>query len=183
MKNIVVVTFDEPSRALEGLTELERLDDAEAVKLRAAAVVERRPDGTWRMADETEHPTFAGTITGGLIGSLLGALTGPLGLLLGGTAGLLAGELVDVTEDEASDIILEAMIARIPAGTTALVADVDEPVTDTVDAVMDKLGGQVTRWPRAEVEAELEAAAEATEAGRRETRRIFHRIKQTAGRA
>ena len=117
------------------------------------------------------------------LGGLLGALTGPLGLLLGATAGALAGEVVDVTEDEVSELILDAMIARIPPGTTALLADVEERATDTLDAVMDKPGGRITRWPRADVEAELEGAEEATEAGRREARRIFHRTKTKAGTA
>jgi uncharacterized membrane protein len=181
VENIVVVTFDEPSGAHQGLTELRRLDDSGAVKVRAVTVVERRPDGVWRIADEVEHPRFVGTVTGGIIGTLLGALTGPLGFLLGATAGVLAGEVIDVTEDEASELILEAMIARIPPGTTALLADVDEPTTDALDAAMEKFGARITRWDRGEVEAELEGAGEATEAGRRETRRIFHRLKEKAG--
>jgi uncharacterized membrane protein len=180
VENIVAVTFDEPGAALQALNELQRLHESEALKARAAAVLERRPDGTWRIADATQHPSFAGTVTGGLLGAILGALTGPLGLLLGGTAGLLAGELIDVTEDEAEELILEAMINRIPPGTSALLADVDEP-PDTLDAIMEKLGGRIMRWPRADVEAELEAAAEAAAAGRRESRRIFHLRKQKAG--
>jgi uncharacterized membrane protein len=183
VENIVVVTFDELNGALQGLSELRRLDDAGALTARAAAVVERRPDGTWRIVDEEEHPSFAGTVTGGLVGAVLGALTGPLGLLLGGTAGLLAGELIDVTEDQESEIILESMMARIPPGTTALVADVQESVPDTLDAVMEKLRGRVTRWARADVEAELKAAAEATRIGGQETRRLFHRMKEKAGTA
>jgi uncharacterized membrane protein len=178
VENVVFVSFDDPNAALKALTELLRLHDAEALKVHTAAVVERRPDGTWRIADETEHPAFGGTLAGGLVGALVGALTGPVGLLLGATAGLLAGELVDVNKDEADELILEAMIGKVPPGTTALLAEVDEPVPDTLDAVMQKLGGRVTRWPRKEVEAELEAAAEADEANRRETRRIFHRWKE-----
>jgi uncharacterized membrane protein len=181
VENIVAVTFDEPGAAIQALNELQRLHESKALKVGTAAVLERRGDGTWRVAHETEHPTFAGTITGGLLGAILGALTGPLGLLLGGTAGLLAGELIDVTEDEAEELILEAMINRIPPGSTALLADVDEPVPDTLDAIMGKLGGRIMRWSRADVEAELEAAAEATDAGRRESRRIFHLKKEKAG--
>jgi uncharacterized membrane protein len=181
VENIVAVTFDEPGAAIHALNELQRLHESEALKVRTAAVLERRGDGTWRVADKEEHPTFAGTITGGLVGAILGALTGPLGLLLGGTAGLLAGELVDVTEDQAEELILEAMINRIPPGSSALLAEVDEPVPDTLDAVMEKLRGRVMRWSRADVEAELEAAAEAAEAGRRECRRILHLRKERAG--
>jgi uncharacterized membrane protein len=52
MENIVIATFDDTNAALRGLRELQQLDDAEKLKLRDAAVVERRADGTWRIADE-----------------------------------------------------------------------------------------------------------------------------------
>ena len=178
MENVVIVTFDEPGQAAQALSELQRLDDSRAVDLRAAAVLQRGEDGTWRIADETEDPTFVGTITGGLIGALLGALTGPVGLLLGGTAGLLAGELIDVTEDKEDELILDAMISHVPPAAAALVAEVDEPTTETLDAVMEKLGGQVMRRPRAEVEAELRSTAEATRKIGRDSRGILRRLKR-----
>jgi uncharacterized membrane protein len=181
MENIVIVTFDDANAALEGLRELQQLDDAGKLRLRNAAVVERRPDGTWRIADEDEVADFHATIAGGLVGTLVGVLAGPLGLLLGAAAGLLAGEVIDVTEDEARELIHEAMIRRVPPGTTALVGDVDEPASHPLDGPMATLGAQITRWPRAEVQIELESAAEATEAGRQASRRILHRRKARAG--
>ena len=180
MENIVIATFDDTNTALQGLRELQQLDDAGKLRLRDAAVVERRPDGTWRIADEAEEPAFGATVAGGLLGALVGVLTGPLGLLLGGAAGLMAGEGIDVTEDEARELIHEAMIRRVPPGTTALVGDVDEPVSHPLDDAMAKLGAQMTRWPREEVQAELEGTAEATDAGRRESRRVLHRHKAKA---
>jgi uncharacterized membrane protein len=185
MENVVIVTFDEPSRAAQALRELQRLDESKAVDLRAAAVLQREEDGTWRIADETQDPTFVGTIAGGLIGALLGTLTGPLGLLLGGTAGLLAGEIIDVTEDQEDELILDAMISHVPPAAAALVAEVDEPVTETVDAVMEKLGGRVMRRPRSEVQTELWSAAEAIRKIGKDSRAIFRRLKreQAAARA
>jgi hypothetical protein len=47
MENIAIATFDDTNAALQGLRELQQLDHAAKLKLRAAAVVERRPDGTW----------------------------------------------------------------------------------------------------------------------------------------
>jgi len=178
MENVVIVTFDETSRASQALSELQRLDESKAVDFRAAAVLQRDEDGTWRIADETEDPTFVGTITGGLIGALVGTLTGPLGLLLGGTAGLLAGEIIDVTEDQEDELILDAMISHVPPATAALVAEVDEPVTETLDAVMEKLGGRVMRRPRSEVEAELRSATEATRRIGKDSRGILRRLKR-----
>jgi uncharacterized membrane protein len=177
MENIVIVTFNDSKAALRGLQELQQLDDDGKLKLRTATVVERRPDGTWRIADEDEQADFGATIAGGLLGALVGVLAGPLGLLLGGAAGLMAGEVIDITEDEARELIHEAMIRRVPPGTMALIGDVEEPLSHPLDDAMAKLGAQVARWPRAEVQAELKGAPEATEAGRRESRRALHRHK------
>jgi len=159
METILIATFDDENIALLGLRELQQLDDDGRLRLRNAAVVERRPDGTWRIVDEDEETDFRATLSGGLIGALVGVLAGPLGLLLGGAMGLLAGEAIDLTEDEARELIHEAMIRRIPPDTTALVCDVDEPLSHPLDEAMAKLGAQVTRWPRAELQAELVSAA------------------------
>ena len=180
MENIVIATFKDSKAALRGLKELQQLDDDGKLRLRTATVVERRPDGTWRIADEEEEADFGATVAGGLVGALVGVLAGPLGLLLGGAAGLMAGGVIDVTEDGARELIHEAMIRRVPPGTTALVGDVEEPLNHPLDDAMAKLGAPMTRWPREEVQAELEGAAEATEAGQQASRRTLHRHKAKA---
>ena len=167
-------TFEDTDAALEGQRELQQLDEAGKLRLRSATVVERRSDGTWRIADDDEEADFGASVAGGLLGALVGVLAGPLGLLLGGAAGLMAGGAIDITEDEARELIHEQMIRRVPPGTVALIGDVEEPVSHPLDDVLAKLGAHITRWPRDEVQAELSGAAEATEAGRRESRRILH---------
>jgi uncharacterized membrane protein len=181
MENIVIATFPDAKAALGGLREVQQLDDAGKLKLRNAAVVERRPDGTWQFVDEDEVADFHAALAGGLLGAVVGLLAGPLGLLLGAGVGLMAGATIDVTEDEARELIHEEMIRRIPPGTTALVSDVEEPLSHPLDEPMAKLGAQVTRWPRAEVQTELANAAEATEAAHHVSRRILHRQKAGAG--
>jgi uncharacterized membrane protein len=160
------------------LQELQQLDDTDAITLRAAAVVERRADGTWRTVDETEKPTIVGMVTGGVVGALVGVMTGPLGPLLGATAGLMAGELVDVSEDEETELIIDAMIAHVPPGASALLADVKESGPSTVDTALGRLGGRVMRRSRDEVETELRGADSAIETARKETKRVLHRLKR-----
>lgn len=183
MENIVVATFDQTDAALQGLREIQKLDDAGKLRLRSATVVERRTDGTWRTADDDEKAAFGASVAGGLLGTLVGVLAGPLGMLLGGAAGLMAGEVIDISEDEARELIHEQMIRRVPPGTTALVGDVEEPVSHPLDDALGKLGAHVMRWPRAEVQAEINGAPEAIQAGRRESRRILHHRKAKAARA
>ena len=181
LEDIVITTFPERNSAREGMAELRRLHDTGALKVRAAAVVERRADGSWLVDKGASHLTFGGAVAGGLVGLLVGALLGPVAALLGGTLGLVEGALLDVVEDETRELTLEVMIHHIPPGTTAIVADVEEETGDTLEAAMSKFGGRVKRWPRTEVSAELGTADEAVEAAGREMRRILHQSRTEPG--
>jgi hypothetical protein len=97
-------------------------------------------------------------MSGGLIGSLLGLLVGPA---------------ADTEMAERSELMLLVMSRRVLPGTTALLADLDEPSPEVLETVMYKLGGTVTRQARAGVEAELEVAEEATRAAQREAERVM----------
>ena len=52
-----------------------------------------------------------------------------------------------------------------------MIASVEEPAVEVINTEMDKLGGEVTRRPIADVMGELEAAEEAADAAAREARR------------
>ncbi len=55
-----------------------------------------------------------------------------------------------------------------------MIAQVEEPAVEVIDAEMHKLGGEVTRRSAAEVMGELEASEAAAEAAAREARRTLH---------
>ena len=76
-----------------------------------------------------------------------------------------------------SDEALAALGRAMPPGSTAVIATVAEPAVEVIDAEMDKLGGEVTRRPVAEVMDELEASEAAAEAAAREARRELHERK------
>ncbi len=158
MDNVVLVTFDESSHAYQAMSELRRLSDEGAVSVTTAAIVERLADGDFRFPEDAENIGLTATAAGGVIGALIGALAGPLGLLLGGATGAIAGSVADVDEVERSEAMVGTLSQRVSPGTTALIADVDEPAPELLDAVMSNLGGRVARQPRLEVEAELESA-------------------------
>ena len=64
------------------------------------------------------------------------------------------------------------MLGRaIPPGSTVVIASVNEPVVEVIDAEMGILGGEVTRRSVVDVVAELGAAHEAADAAAREARR------------
>lgn len=181
MEDIVIVGFRDLAQAQQGMSELRGLADAGAITLRTAAIVVREPDGRVWIPDEDARVGFTGMATGGAIGALLGALTGPVGLLLLGATGALVGSLADAEGAEVTDEVLGSVTRSLLPGTTALVADIDEPAPGVVDAVMEKAGGTVDRRPRADVEAELADADEALQAARREAARVLRERRKATG--
>lgn len=181
MENVVLVTFEERSRAYQGISELRRLGDQRAVTVRSAAVIERADDGSFRIADDADNVGFTGTAVGGVVGALIGALAGPLGVLLGGMTGVAVGSLADADEAETADALVSTVATRVPPGASALVADVEEPAPEVLDSVMRSLGGTPIRWQRQNIEAELAVAAEALEAAQGEARRVMRERRKAQG--
>jgi uncharacterized membrane protein len=172
-ENIVVVRFTEPSKAYQALSVLKECDAAGRIGLESAAVVERTPEGELHIPESAENVGLVGTASGSLIGMLVGVLGGPVGVLVGWGAGALTGALFDIDRAETSDEALAVLGRAIPPGSTAVIAEVEEPVVEVVDAEMYRLDGEVTRRSVVDVMSELEAAEEAADAAAREARRTL----------
>jgi uncharacterized membrane protein len=170
-ENVVVVRFTEASKTYQALSVLKELDTSGRIGLESAAVVERTAAGELSIPESADNVGLVGTASGSLIGMLVGVLGGPVGLLLGWGAGALMGGAFDLDRAETSDEALTVLGRAIPPESTAVIASVEEPAVEVVDAEMTMLGGEVTRRPVAEVMAELEAAQEAADAAAREARR------------
>ncbi|MDQ3893636.1 MAG: DUF1269 domain-containing protein [Actinomycetota bacterium] len=177
-ENVVVVRFPEESKAYQALSVLKQCDADRRIGLRAAAVLERTPEGGLRIAEHADNVGLSGTAGGGLIGMLVGILGGPLGMLLGWGAGALIGGAFDLNRAERTEDALSELGRAIPPGSTAVVATVTEPAVEVIDGEMAKLEGQVTRRPADEVMAELEAAEDAAAAAAKEARREMRERKR-----
>lgn len=178
--NVVLVTWPEASKAYQAMTELRNQD---AVRVKNAAIVVRQPDGSFSIPDSANRNVGLGTLGGSVIGSLLGVLGGPLGILLGFTSGALFGSLVDVGRQVDDGTVLAAMSRSVPAGGTALVAEVDEDSPDAVDALVKQSGGTLIRRPLDDVRAEVAAAEEAAIAAAAEASRVLSEQKKAEHKA
>ena len=89
--NVIVVQFDEPSKAYQALSELNHLGDEGKVDVRSAVLLERNQDGSVRVPEGADNSAGLYVLSGGLLGMLVGALAGPAGLLLGASFGALGG--------------------------------------------------------------------------------------------
>jgi len=178
-ETLILVTFEDPSHAYEGLANLKQLDAAGQVALRESAVLQRSDTGLLSIRDESDADLGAGTLGGGLIGILVGILGGPVGVLFGGAFGVLAGSLYDIDTAEDTDSVLEQIARDIPNRATALVAAVGEDGPAAVDGSMQALEGSVSRYARDDVEAELAAADRAAREARRTARKELrhHRLE------
>ncbi len=173
--NVVVVNFDEDSKAYEALTSLKELDSQGQVELRAAAVVVRDDDGKVIVKDETGDSYGVGTATGGIVGLLIGVIGGPLGVLLGGATGLLAGSLFDLEKEFHTESALSRISHSVKVGHTALLAELSETSPEVLDSDMARLSGEVSRHPVHEVEAEIAAAEETQHEAARDARKRLHK--------
>jgi uncharacterized membrane protein len=171
VENVVVVGFMEPSKAYQALSVLKECSAEGRIGLESAAIVERTEEGELRIPESIDNDELVGMASGSLIGMLIGVLGGPLGVLVGWGAGAMMGGAFDVDRAVTSDEALTVLGRAIPPGTTAVIASVEEPAVEVIDAEMYKLGAEVTRRPVAEVVGELEAAEEAADAAAREARR------------
>ncbi len=176
--NVVVVRFAEPSKAYEALSVLKGCDDDGRIGLKSAAVVERTQSGELRVPESADSAELAGTVSGSVIGMLIGILGGPVGMLLGWGGGALIGGAIDIDRAVTSDEALTVLGQAIPPGSTAVIADVEEPAVEVIDGEMKKLDGQVTRRPVDEVMAELAAAEDAAEKAAREARRTIRKQRE-----
>ena len=181
--NIVVVKFEEPSKAYQALSVLKECDAEGRIALDSAAIVERTPEGGLRTPEGADNAAFVGTASGSLLGMLIGVLGGPVGVLVGWGAGAVMGGAFDVYRAVTSDEALTALGRGIPPGSTAVIANVTEPAVEVIDGEMAKLGGEVTRRPVGEVMDELEAAEAAAEAASNEARKVLREERKAEVRA
>jgi uncharacterized membrane protein len=169
-ENVVIIRFDEESKAYEALSVLKECDAAGRIELESAAVVKRQEDGELKIQDSADNVGLENTVGGSLIGMLVGVLGGPVGVLVGWGGGALIGGAFDLDRMETSDEALTVLGKAIPPETTAVIACVDEPVVEVIDAEAYKLGGELTRRSVSDVLAELSAAEEAADAAARTAR-------------
>jgi uncharacterized membrane protein len=150
MDRMLVVVFDNESRAYEGKKALMQLDGEGSIGVYAYAVLAKHPDGTSTIKQGDDVGPL-GTLVGTSIGSLIGLLGGPPGLAIGAAAGSLAGGFFDLHNVRIGDDFIDDVGKALTPNKVALLAEVDEEWTTPVDTRMEALGGTVYRRALSEV--------------------------------
>jgi uncharacterized membrane protein len=151
MEKMLVVVFDNETKAYEGSRALNQLDFEGSITIHAKAVISKNGDGTVTVKQgEDDFPVR--TVSGTAIGSLIGLLGGPAGLAAGALAGTIAGSLADFFVAGVDSDFLPEVSRVLTPGKYAIVADVSEEWVTPVDTKMEALNGFVVRTARKSVE-------------------------------
>ena len=152
MRNYIAVVFDDTSKAYEGLHALWQMDDEGAITVHGTTVVHRNDWGEYQVDSKDTHPALA-TAVGVGIGALIGALAGPAGAAVGAAKGAAigaasggaVGAAADLGRADTRDQSRYETGWVLGAGQSAVIADVSEDSTFSIDERMRRLGGSVYR--------------------------------------
>jgi uncharacterized membrane protein len=154
MDRMLVVVFNDETKAYQGKAALMQLQDQGNLNVYGYAVVAENADGTASIK-QGDNSGPLGSLFGMSFGALVGALFGPAGLLLGSAAGLGGGAAVDFTNLGVGQDYLDDVSKALAPGKVALVAEVDEDWTAPVDSSMEALGGVVLRRTLSDVQKQV----------------------------
>ena len=144
MDRMLVVVFNDESKAYEGAAALMQLDAEGSIALYAYAVVRKNADGTITVKQGDDGGPL-GTLAGTSVGSLIGLLFGPAGLAIGAATGLIGGMTADLANAGVGDDFVDDVSQRLLPSTLAVIAEIQEDWTTPVDTRMESLGGQLFR--------------------------------------
>jgi len=144
MDRMLVVVFDNETKAYEGRKALLQLDGEGSITVYAYAVMAKHADGTATVKQEDDSGPI-GSLVGTSFGSLIGLLGGPAGIAIGAAAGLAAGGAADLENARIGDDFIEDVTKFLLPNKVALVAEIEEDWTTPVDTRMEAIGGSVFR--------------------------------------
>jgi len=144
MDRMLVVVFENESKAYEGTKVLRQLDLDGSITVYAHAVVVKSPDGTVTAKERDDQGPF-GLLVGTALGALLGILAGPEGLAIGAAAGLVAGGAADLHSARVGEDFIDDVAKSLTPGRGAVIAEIEEDATGPVDTQMEVMGGTVFR--------------------------------------
>lgn len=144
MDRMLVVVFDNESKAYKGKKALLQLDDEGSVRVYGYAVLAKHADGKASIKEGDDAAPIR-TLVGTALGTLIGILGGPVGVAVGASAGATLGGTVDFDKARIGDDFLDDVTKALSPNTFAVVAEIEEDWTTPVDTRMEAIGGTVFR--------------------------------------
>src|SRR5208337_1236938 len=144
MDRILVVVFDNESKAYEGNKVLKQLDGDGSISVYGHALVVKNPDGATTVRQSDDRGPL-GTRVGTLLGSLIGLLGGPTGSAIGAAVGFVGGATSDLDKARIGDDFIVDVAKVLLPNRAAVVAEIEEESNAPVDTRMEAIGGTIFR--------------------------------------
>ena len=144
MERMLVVIFDNETKAYEGASALRQLEREGSITVHAGAVVLKNADGTITVK-RAEDLDPVGALVGTGVGALVGLLGGPVGVAIGAVSGLALGAAADIADARVGDDFVEEVAESLTPNKVAVIAEVEEEWMAPVDTRMEALAGVVFR--------------------------------------
>jgi uncharacterized membrane protein len=154
MERMLVVIFDNETKAYEGTSALRQLEREGSISVYAGAVLAKNANGT-TTAKQVDDLDPVGTLVGTSVGALIGLLAGPVGVAVGSVSGLTLGAVSDITHARVGDDFVEEVARSLTSNKVAVIAEIDEDWTAPVDTRMEALGGLVVRRALSDVRGQM----------------------------
>jgi uncharacterized membrane protein len=155
---VIVAVFATENQAYDAARQIQNLDKDGIIQLERGAIAAKDAKGNLSIPDTSGVGAAWGLLGGGLIGGLLGAMLGPVGVAAGAAASAAAagaavgavsggfvGTTVDLVEFGLSEDFIDDVSTQLNPGETALIAEVDEGSTESIDRIVALHGGRIYR--------------------------------------
>jgi uncharacterized membrane protein len=148
VEKLIVVVFDNETKALEGMQVLRDLEKEGQISVYESQALAKDRDGVARPFDSADNQSVPLIAGGTAVGALLGLLGGPVCMLVGATAGAVAGSIGDLVDVGVTDEFVRDITTALTPGKAAVVADIVEEWMTPLDTRMENIGGVVFRRER-----------------------------------
>ena len=150
MDRMLVVVFDNETKAYEGEKALLQLDAEGSISVYAHAVIAKNADGKTTVKQGHGSGPID-TLVGTALGSLIGLLGGPVGLAIGAASGFAVGGIADLNNARIGEDFIEDVSKQLVPNKVAVVAEIEEDWATPVDTRMEQIGGIIFRRALSEV--------------------------------
>ena len=164
MENVITAIFSDENEAYRAFSEIKQSMISQSCIIAHLGLLKKQ-DGHIVIADAADSgvTTTDDTRFGGMMGMLIGILGGPLGMLFGMAMGSMIGRIKDIGDAKQGISLIEQVCTRLQDGDVALVALAQENDEKMLDARLSPYKVEITRYPAAEVAAEVEQAVKLQE--------------------
>jgi len=144
MTNVIVVSFQEETKAKDALQKLNELESLGDISVYEKIMIRKKANGESEILNEDSSEGWR-ILTGMGVGSLLGMLAGPVGFVFGLYTGTAVGAIADADHYDFAENFIARVENKMQAGTISIIAEVDEDSEVFIDTYLKPLGAAITR--------------------------------------